>query len=183
MLVFCLILLNPIFFNTDVGGNGNFGRSNFSNKIVSGPGRYFTPIGCRLFSTAAAGLLSRRVSVLGSSESSITNLALNDIFAYRRKDWFGHPFHLLNYSPLPIFFSSVLFCSVLHLLSVLRLTTISAFNHGIWLAFLVSIVLVWFYEVFTEELSAAHTLEVQNGFRIGIILFILSELMLFLSFF
>jgi len=41
----------------------------------------------------------------------------------------------------------------------------------------------WFSEIGYEEYLGNHTLEVQQGFRYGIILFILSELMLFVSFF
>lgn len=43
--------------------------------------------------------------------------------------------------------------------------------------------MAWINEVSKEEIFGNHTLEVQNGFRIGIVLFIVSEAMLFLSFF
>lgn len=43
--------------------------------------------------------------------------------------------------------------------------------------------LTWFLEVFKEEQSGAHTIEIQKGFQYAILLFILSELMLFFSFF
>lgn len=48
---------------------------------------------------------------------------------------------------------------------------------------LLTLIVAWINEVFTEESMGHHTLEVQQGFRIGIVLFILSEAMLFISFF
>lgn len=73
----------------------------------------------------SSGLLN-----LYRSQSQIANSAVTDILASVRKDWFGHPFHLLNGSPLPFVLSLVFFFSALHLISVLRLTSISAFAHG-----------------------------------------------------
>jgi len=43
--------------------------------------------------------------------------------------------------------------------------------------------MAWMNEISKEEIFGNHTLEVQDGFRIGIILFIVSEAMLFASFF
>lgn len=75
---------------------------------------------------------SQPVGLLGlhKTQAQIAESAVTDIFASVRKDWFGHPFHLLNGSPLPFALSLVFFFSALHLISVLRLTSISAFAHG-----------------------------------------------------
>lgn len=89
----------------------------------------------------------------------------------------------MNGSPLPFVLSFGFFLSALHLISVLRLTAVSAFAHGLWLSVLAAIIITWCFEAFAEENSGAHTLEVQRGFRVGIVLFILSEFMLFVSFF
>ena len=115
--------------------------------------------------------------------SSVVHFALNSMMAGHRKDLFGHPFHLLNASPLPFMLSLVFFGSALHLISVLKMTAVSAFGHGLWLSLLAAVITTWFYEAYREENSGAHTLEVQRGFRVGIVLFIVSELMLFISFF
>lgn len=65
------------------------------------------------------------------SGAQVANSAVTDILAAARKDWFGHPFHLLNGSPLPFTLSLVFFFAALHLISVLRLTAVSAFAHGL----------------------------------------------------
>jgi heme/copper-type cytochrome/quinol oxidase subunit 3 len=51
------------------------------------------------------------------------------------------------------------------------------------IAIFFSIIITWLLEVLSEEQSGSHTIEVQKGFQYAIILFILSELMLFFSFF
>lgn len=55
--------------------------------------------------------------------------------------------------------------------------------HGFGFIALFSIVSTWVLEVAREETRGAHTIEVQRGFRIAILLFIASELMLFVAFF
>lgn len=48
---------------------------------------------------------------------------------------------------------------------------------------LVGTLLSWLSDVNREEIVGFHTLEVQAGFRMGILLFIVSEVMLFVAFF
>lgn len=100
---------------------------------------------------------------------------------------FGHPYHLVTPSPLPLNFSLALYCGFLFLLIGLRFPAVVlnalSFFHGFAFIALFSITASWILEVAREESRGAHTIEVQNGFRIAILLFIASELMLFVAFF
>jgi heme/copper-type cytochrome/quinol oxidase subunit 3 len=97
----------------------------------------------------------------------------------------SHPFHLVKPSPWPIviaFSTFLLFSSlVLALHNVIK-------PFGI-VAFLVSLVLVlfvmflWWADVIQEAFDGYHTDEVAKGLRLGFILFIVSEVMFFFSFF
>lgn len=100
---------------------------------------------------------------------------------------FGHSFHVLSPSPLPITFSVSLGSLVTTILLALRGTLHDSwyFNlFGLFALFVfISVLVSWILLVAREEYSGAHTLEVQQSFRIGIVLFITSEFMLFVAFF
>jgi len=96
----------------------------------------------------------------------------------------GHPFHLVSPSPWPI----------LTTISLLSLTTSAALSmhmfSNISTIFFTSLFLVaysmtlWFRDVITEgTYQGHHTLAVQKGINIGVILFIVSEILFFLSIF
>jgi len=95
-----------------------------------------------------------------------------------------HPFHLVTISPWP------LFCSISILSLVLGLAAIfKGINFGIYLFIfalfsIISIAIQWWRDVIREGLlEGNHTKKVQLGLKFGFILFILSEVMLFASFF
>lgn len=94
----------------------------------------------------------------------------------------NHPFHLLEPSPLPIVFSFALFFNLFYLIQSFH-NQITFSLHFTLYSYLISIILIWVYSAAQEEKSGHHTLEVQNGFKLGVVLFILSEIMLFFSFF
>lgn len=101
---------------------------------------------------------------------------------------FGHPFHLVNPSILPITFSFVFFTLIQDILSSFCLemwyvNSFSVLSHAAMLGLFFSVILSWLFEIYSEEQAGCHTLEVQGGFKYAILLFILSELMLFVSFF
>lgn len=101
---------------------------------------------------------------------------------------FGHPFHLVNPSVLPLTLSFVFFTLIQDLLSSFWLemwysNIFSVISHASMVGMFFSVILTWVFEIYSEEQGGFHTLEVQNGFRYAILLFILSELMLFISFF
>ncbi|OED37306.1 cytochrome B562 [PVC group bacterium (ex Bugula neritina AB1)] len=95
-----------------------------------------------------------------------------------------HPFHLVDPSPWPFITSS----------SVMLLVTgfvmfIHGFSNGslVFLSgflFVLISIIVWWRDVIREgTFEGQHTSTVQFGFRVGILLFILSEVMFFFAFF
>lgn len=98
---------------------------------------------------------------------------------------FGHSFHVLSPSQLPVLFALTVGFLVFFLLMALRSNYhgIMAIAHCVILSAFVSVIISWILMAFREELGGAHTLEVQQSFRIGIVLFIASEFMLFFAFF
>jgi cytochrome c oxidase subunit 3 len=95
-----------------------------------------------------------------------------------------HRFHLVERSPWPILSSIAAFGFTISLVAMFH-----SYNLGGW-AFLSSTVLlillmgVWWKDVVHEGTFAGyHTKQVQKGLRIGVILFIVSEVMFFFSFF
>lgn len=100
-----------------------------------------------------------------------------------RASGFGTPFHAVSPSPLPFLMSLALFLVAAQLVLTIRLEDSRIGFHALWVVLVLAVMVSWFNEIFAEEAQGHHTLEVQQGFRIGIILFILSEAMLFVSFF
>lgn len=99
-----------------------------------------------------------------------------------------HAFHILNASPYPFLVS-------FFLLTLLAPTTM--YMHGLDLPFglpradlihvsffgLYLTAMSWFVSIIKESSQGFHTAKVQHGLRMGMILFILSEVMLFFAFF
>lgn len=98
-----------------------------------------------------------------------------------------HPFHILEVSPYPFLVSVFLF---------LWLVPQTFYMHGLPVGFLpradmihISFVglfltvMSWFISIVRESAEGFHTKKVQQGLRMGMILFILSEVMLFFAFF
>lgn len=101
-----------------------------------------------------------------------------------RRNFQDHPFHLVSPSPWPLFTS----------LSLLDLTTNTAlsmhnFNNAyilniISLLLVISSMFFWFRDIISEgSLLGNHTLAVQRGINLGVILFIVSEALFFLGIF
>ena len=92
-----------------------------------------------------------------------------------------HPFHIVDPSPWPLVTSvSALQVAIAFLLSFQYL--------WIWFHFILLTVVAalcfWFYDVVKEAtFEGHHTARVQQGMRLGMIFFILSEVMFFFSFF
>lgn len=105
----------------------------------------------------------------------------------RLKKQIGHPFHLVTPSILPVTMSVAFFCVFQNFIGFMwfegwHFATIYQY-HAYFFANFFAVILTWILEIFKEEQSAAHTVEMQKGFQYAILLFILSELMLFFSFF
>jgi len=101
-----------------------------------------------------------------------------------RNQFEQHPYHLVDASPWPLFTSfSILNCVLSFLLYFYY------YQHGgvllvTSLLILMTFMFRWFVDIIIESTyEGHHTLEVQEGIRIGMLLFIASEVMFFFSFF
>ena len=95
-----------------------------------------------------------------------------------------HPFHLVSTSPWPLVTSMSLFSVVTGLLTYLH-----SYNYGVFsllfgiLSFLI-ILVCWFLDIFKEAAyEGYHTYAVQQNILVGMLLFIISEIMFFFGFF
>ena len=101
-----------------------------------------------------------------------------------RKQFQYFPFHLVDPSPWPLFGSFSLL-----LMAVSGVMSFHGYAYGGYLLLLgliltLSLMGLWFKDVITEGTYLGnHTLEVQKGLTIGVILFIISEVFAFLSIF
>jgi cytochrome c oxidase subunit 3 len=109
------------------------------------------------------GLLSLRNNILVNNESQ--------------------PFHLVDISPWPLYTSILAFQLVINfILFFNKFSTIIGLYYSI--LFLLIIICNWFYNIIIESTyQGHHTQKVQKGLKMGMFLFILSEIMLFFSFF
>jgi len=96
----------------------------------------------------------------------------------------SQPFHLVDISPWPLFTSVLAFQVVINFLLFFN-----KFNFTIWIlyfSFLIILIVIntWFWNIIIEStFQGHHTKKVQRGLKIGMFLFILSEVMFFFSFF
>nr|QCQ69096.1 cytochrome c oxidase subunit 3 [Powellomyces hirtus] len=92
----------------------------------------------------------------------------------------AHPYHLVDVSPWPLLMSMALLTAALGLVSWLGHYST---NLGPALFVIILIALQWWRDVIREAKGGYHTTIVQRGLLIGFILFLMSEIMLFMSFF
>ena len=98
-----------------------------------------------------------------------------------------HPFHILGPSPLPfltgifLFFFLVPLTFYMHGLPFIGFARSDAM-HFSFLGLYVT-VMCWFITILQESRYGFHTRKVQNGLRLGMILFIVSEVIFFFAFF
>lgn len=93
----------------------------------------------------------------------------------------AHPFHIVSPSPWPVVGS-------LSVLVIAISTVLYMHGHSILLlipgfAMFIFTLVGWWRDVISESLTKDHTAEVRVGFRYGMALFILSEVMFFFAFF
>lgn len=95
-----------------------------------------------------------------------------------------HPFHILDESPWPIFLAFSLFCFVFGLVLYMHRYTTGGFLLTLAFSLVIIILSFWWRDVIRESTFLGfHTKKVQNGFKIAMILFIISEIMFFIGFF
>lgn len=93
----------------------------------------------------------------------------------------NHPFHLVSISPWPVIISLSLINNLIIVISWFH-----KFNYIILLTIPCTLICIfqWWRDVIREStLQGSHTSKVYHGIRLGIILFILSEVLFFFSFF
>lgn len=93
-----------------------------------------------------------------------------------------HPYHLVNSSPWPLTSSFGVFILVRGLVKWFHFYVIDLFIIGI-LRIILSIIQWWRDVIRESTFQGFHTLKVQKGLQWGIVLFIISEILFFFSFF
>lgn len=91
-----------------------------------------------------------------------------------------HPYHLVDVSPWPLFLSLTLLSAAM---SVINWLTGESTMIQLQILLIILISYQWWRDVIRESKAGYHTIRVQRGILIGFLLFQLSEVMLFVSFF
>ena len=106
-----------------------------------------------------------------------------------RRNWEKHQFHLVANSQLPILMS---ISTLLVVLSIVFYWHPSEIETVVWIDYMIMHIafimftltlLSWFIMVVRESQAGHHTAVVQQGLRLGFVLFIASEIMFFFAFF
>lgn len=96
----------------------------------------------------------------------------------------AHPFHLVRPSPWPILVAILTLDVVISIVMYFHYYKNSEYFFFFFLAMLLFAVARWFTDIVVEAtFQGFHTVRVQRGLRYGMILFIVSEVMFFFSFF
>lgn len=100
----------------------------------------------------------------------------------------AHPFHLVNPSPWPLMTSLSIFGVLVYLVhdfhDLTPNTWVASFLRYYCIFAFVTTLILWTTDISEEGvLEGQHTLKVEQGFRYGVILFIASEIMFFVSLF
>ncbi len=101
-----------------------------------------------------------------------------------RSNFQDHPFHLVSPSPWPLYTSISLF-----ILTVNAALAMHLFNNSYIMVYMGMFLLItsmsfWFRDIIAEGTYLGnHTLAVQKGLNLGVILFIVSEALFFLAIF
>lgn len=99
------------------------------------------------------------------------------------KNFSTHPYHLVDVSPWPILMSFALLSGALSLVNWLTLGTNNKIINSIIKQNLFLILINWLKDCVREAKAGYHTSKVQDGLMLGFIIFLITEVMLFVSFF
>nr|YP_007890482.1 cytochrome c oxidase subunit III [Andalucia godoyi]AGH23976.1 cytochrome c oxidase subunit 3 [Andalucia godoyi] len=95
-----------------------------------------------------------------------------------------HPFHLVDPSPWPLFAAASVFSLVIGGVMYMHSYENANLVFSSGLISLLYVMFVWWRDIVREgTYQGHHTVEVQTGLRMGVLLFIVSEAALFLAFF
>nr|YP_010853520.1 cytochrome c oxidase subunit III [Tritoniopsis elegans]WGM82658.1 cytochrome c oxidase subunit III [Tritoniopsis elegans] len=94
----------------------------------------------------------------------------------------GHPFHLVEYSPWPLLGSFAILCMPVGLVMYIKKGDLILMSLGLITTTIISY--LWWRDVVREStMQGLHNTQVVTGLKMGFILFIVSEVCLFFSFF
>nr|YP_010874767.1 cytochrome c oxidase subunit III [Facelina bostoniensis]WGV42889.1 cytochrome c oxidase subunit III [Facelina bostoniensis] len=94
----------------------------------------------------------------------------------------GHPFHLVEYSPWPLLGSFAILCMPVGLVGLIQSGDFMLLIMGVLTTSLISY--MWWRDVVREStMQGLHNKKVVSGLKMGFVLFIVSEVCLFFSFF
>jgi cytochrome c oxidase subunit 3 len=99
------------------------------------------------------------------------------------RNYTTHPFHLVDVSPWPILKSFGLLSGALALVSWLTLGQNSTLLYVVVFSNIVFIFYHWLKDIVREGLAGYHTQAVREGLKLGFIIFLITEVLLFASFF
>jgi len=95
-----------------------------------------------------------------------------------------HDFHLVDPSPWPLITASAVFSMLVGAVLYIHSYTLGNFLLPFGLIFVLSSMGIWWRDVIREAtFEGRHSKVVQKGLRLGMILFIVSEVMFFFGFF
>ena len=100
-----------------------------------------------------------------------------------------HPFHLVAPSPWPFLIANATFLFLITAVSWFHGILQSITYHPTWYLFWLAVIVLyflyrWFLDIITEStFEGHHTIKVTKGLRLGMVLFIISEIMFFFFFF
>jgi cytochrome c oxidase subunit 3 len=115
-----------------------------------------------------------------SAKLFLNKFALKTAQRYKCK----HPFHMVKGSPWPFVMSQTLFIFILTLVNFLHYTIYSALAVFVSFAIFLLPIFYWFRDIVRESTyMGVYTLAVQKNLRLGMVLFIVSEIMFFFSLF
>jgi len=92
----------------------------------------------------------------------------------------SHPYHLVEVSPWPILMATTLLSTAVGLVSWLGHFSVNLIPQ---ILVILLITVLWWRDVLREAKGGFHTSVVQRGLLVGFLLFLLSEIMLFVSMF
>lgn len=114
----------------------------------------------------------------------LTNTTPSEFIYDKSKKFNMHPFHLVDPSPWPFFISMALLVLTFGAVMYFHQYKFGLFILFFGLVFVLAVMGFWWRDVVREAtFRGLHTIKVTRGLRIGMALFILSEVMFFFSFF
>ena len=110
-------------------------------------------------------------------------MAIDLNIEFRRKE--KHPFHIVDASPWPFFGSLAAFCITFGFVMYMHFYSSYGFElFSLGMVMLIGVMVVWWRDVIRESaFEGYHSDYVRQGLKMGMILFIASEVMFFFAFF